>query len=279
MKVLKGVFWFLGQLLLIGAIIFVGTLVAQIALELVPGIFGVTLEEDFIIGASGSFGVAVSGIVLCLIVSKMKTVSFIEKKEKFSFGKAVVLATLVMCVCKIIYNSLYTGVFSGVLPIVADEEREESVIMMVIMSVILAPIMEELLFRKGFYSILRSRCGKILSIAVNSIVFAAIHGYNPKGFVSCLIAGIIFCYLYEATGVVMYSIAAHMMCNLESLISTLLMDSGATLWGKPLVYEINGFTAYHGLIVAVALIVIVMAGAYFVIKQKRGKNVVSDTCC
>lgn len=273
---LKQSFFFVGALLLFAALIVLGTLVVQLGIGIISTLLSIPLKEDFLYSASGSLGVALAGILLCVLIYKKKNWSFVEKKEKFSIGRAVAFAVLSMCLLKIIYSFLFITLFGNMVPSVIEEGIvEETWLQRILFSIILAPIAEEVLFRKGFYSLLRVRYSMVAAIGINAIIFALIHGYQIQGFCSCLLAGVLFSLVYEKTGNVWYSIGAHMLCNLETMVGSFLEGKGVTLFGSPLVYSVGNSDTYHIAVVAAAVVLSIVLVKII----KRGNQSVQNTCC
>lgn len=148
----------------------------------------------------------------------------VQKKEPFQAGKALWFAFLTVCICKVLYSGISSWLLSVLMPLeeTAAAGTEEPVWLQLCMGVILAPVTEELLFRKDLYSLFMQKCGRMAAMLLTTTAFAAVHGYGLQGFLSCMLAGFIFAYLYDRTGCIWYSIPAHALCNLESLIYNLL---------------------------------------------------------
>jgi len=98
----------------------------------------------------------------------------------------------------------------------------------VIAFVIAGPICEELTYRLGLFSLVR-RINRYLAYAVTFIFFGLIHfDFSTTNLVNELlnlpfyvVAGLIFCYIYEKEGLAM-SIYAHVTNNLISFIATFI---------------------------------------------------------
>ena len=91
---------------------------------------------------------------------------------------------------------------------------------MLVVACVLAPMMEELLFRAGIYRFCRQHLGRGVSLLISGILFGAIH-LNWAGFVPLTILGVILAMVYEATGSIRVSIAAHAFFNLTSIAAIL----------------------------------------------------------
>lgn len=275
MKQVKQIFYLAAVIIGVAVLTLLGTAVIQFGMAAAFAAIGITIDEDMLYSISGSIGIGVAAFMLWEIIRKKRNWKFLEEKETFDSGRAAAYAVLAVCVCKIIYNVLTTFLFSGILPMVTEAGRTEApFIMQILLSVIWAPLTEEILFRKGIHSLLRRKYNSVTAIAINAIIFAAVHGYQLQGFLSCLLAGVVFTVLYERTGIIWYSVFAHMLCNLETAISALVEKNNITLFGTPLIYSINGYSTYHIVVFAVAIVLC----AVIIRKLKRGDKCVSDTC-
>lgn len=211
----------------------------------------VEISDDALYGVSGTLGIGTAGLLLWGLIHKKKDWHFVQKKEPFQLGKALWFAFLTTCICKVLYSGISSWLLSLLMPLeeTAAAGTEESIRLQLCMGVILAPVAEELLFRKDLYSLFVQKCGRIAAAVLTTAAFAALHGYGLQGFLSCMLAGFIFTYLYDRTGCIWYSILAHALCNLESLIYNLLQQKQAVLFGKPVICSLNGYDTYHAFIV------------------------------
>jgi CAAX protease family protein len=80
-------------------------------------------------------------------------------------------------------------------------------------SVVFAPVFEELIFRGLLYGTLRTRLSWPLAAAGSALVFALAHGYGIAGFLSVFLSGLLWAWIYERTGSLLPSMAAHAVNN------------------------------------------------------------------
>ena len=92
-------------------------------------------------------------------------------------------------------------------------------------AVILAPVVEELLFRGIFFPMLRDLGFQRLAWWGTSLVFGFIHG-NVAAFLPLCVLGAFFAWLYQRTGNLASSIAAHALFN---VIPFVLVSCGIDL--------------------------------------------------
>jgi hypothetical protein len=80
-------------------------------------------------------------------------------------------------------------------------------------AVLFAPIFEELIFRGLLYGSLRARLSWPVAALGSALVFGLAHGYGATGFLSVLLSGLLWAYVYERTGSLLPCIAAHVVNN------------------------------------------------------------------
>ena len=84
-------------------------------------------------------------------------------------------------------------------------------------AVVVAPVTEEILFRGFLYATIRRYVGPLGAISLTALGFSLLHNY-AFGFLSLFLIGFLLGYLYERTGSLAASIAAHAANNLYSLL-------------------------------------------------------------
>lgn len=253
MKLVKKALFLLGVIVSIVALVLVGTAMVQIGMEIVAGKMGIAITEDFLFSVSGSCGIAVAALVCAGYVKRKKYTECVVTEEKFHMVQAVFYMVLSVCVCKILLNSVITLLCAKVFPVTGQMQGSSgNMYVDMVFAIIVAPIMEELLFRMGIYSLLRRRFSRVSAIGICAFGFAIVHGYQIQGFLSCLAAGFVFTWIYDSTGNIWYSIGAHMFCNLFVSVMNSLESANVTWFGVELQYMVNGYNTYHPLIIAAA---------------------------
>lgn len=94
--------------------------------------------------------------------------------------------------------------------------------LVVMVVVLFAPVFEEIFFRGLFYSALRRRLGPRAAIAVNGIIFGALH-FQPPFMISLVLVGMVLAYLYEKTDSLFAPMAAHSLYNLAVVLASLFI--------------------------------------------------------
>ncbi len=89
-------------------------------------------------------------------------------------------------------------------------------------AVVVAPVTEEVLFRGFLYGTLRQRFGPLGAISLSAAIFSVLHGH-PSAFLSLFVIGFLLAYLYERTGSLTASIAAHALNNLHTMVVVLVV--------------------------------------------------------
>lgn len=275
MKQVKKLFYVIGLALVLGVMVLVsGMVLAGVGLAIVKG-FGIAINEDMVYHMSGNLGIGVTGILIAIFVKKKNYVQDMQAKKPFQITTAAYYAGWAFSLCSVLFYAVTTFLFAHVFSLTEEAnavvENGGSLTLLgeLVLSVFLAPVLEELLFRYGFYNLLRRRLGSKSSVLVCTLVFAVIHGYSLQGFCMCLVAGLVFLLIYIRSGNIWYSIFAHMTCNLAATVMNMLEDKGVTLLGMPIQYEVSGFNTIHPML-------IVLTGIYCIVcivmakKKKEG---------
>lgn len=262
MKHIKNALYTLGVLAVLGIVLCVSTAIAQLGTEAMAKGIGFSLKNDWLYSISGSMGTAITGALCAFYAKRKKYTDCIEAKEPFRVKTGLYYGLISFCICSVLFYAISTFLFVNVFSLTgevfvpAQKSWIDIVLKDVIFTIIMAPIFEELLFRMGLYSLLRRRMGKIGSILIVTLVFAAIHGYSIEGFFACLTGGLLFMLIYVRTGNIWYSIVAHMVCNLDTTIFNALEAKSVAFWGFPVQYEINGFNMVHPVLIVTAAVIL-----------------------
>jgi uncharacterized protein len=80
-------------------------------------------------------------------------------------------------------------------------------------SILFAPVFEEIIFRGLLYGTLRTRLTWPVAALASAMVFALAHGYGAAGFLSVFVSGLLWAWMYERTGSLLPSMAAHVVNN------------------------------------------------------------------
>lgn len=80
-------------------------------------------------------------------------------------------------------------------------------------SIVFAPVFEELVFRGLLYGTLRTRLAWPLAAVTSALVFALAHGYGVVGFLSIVLSGVLWAWVYERTGSLLPAILVHVVNN------------------------------------------------------------------
>jgi len=124
-------------------------------------------------------------------------------------------------------------------------ETAQFTILGIVSAVILHPVMEELIFRKMFYGELRLM-NPIFGGLAQALMFAILHS-TVDGMIYALAGGVVLAVLYEHTGRIETSAAAHAFVNLRSVLClTLLSDSTALIHGLDFALMIAGVICFVG---------------------------------
>ena len=94
-----------------------------------------------------------------------------------------------------------------------------------ISSLLIAPLFEELFFRKFLFSKLLENNKLWTSIIVSSLCFSVIHFETPDNLIPTFIFGVIACLIYFKTKNIWYTIIAHFLNNLFSMLYLIYGES------------------------------------------------------
>lgn len=257
-RLFKQLGWLLGVIIAVSVFSLLFTGIIQTIMEAVATQNGNTISESTLYGVSGTIGFGLAAIVIWLIIRYAKRLRFYHCPNPANTVWSVVFILFILAICRVVLPGIwaYTSyVFGGETGPVGNAP-DEPIWQMILFGVILAPILEELLFRKDIFSLLKMRFSLGWTIGLSALLFAAIHGYNAEGFVSCLVAGILFSILMARTGKLLPCVTAHILCNLESFYYN------TTKLSNPLIVNLNGHTTYNAYIFAAGFIVAIVCGAY-----------------
>lgn len=264
MKVFKNGLYLLSVIIAMVLLVFGGTIVAQIIMNVFSACTGIMIPVEVECHVSGNAGIALTAIFVTVYANRNKKNT--QVSERFQFTRALVYMVLAVCVCQILTNVTTTALFSNVFPVEAVQSQGKNTLVDLLFAIVVAPVVEELLFRKGFYVLLQSRYTKKVSVLITTLFFTLFHGYQLQGFLSCMVAGLVFLLLYEKTGNIAYSIGAHMLCNLFATIMNSLEAARVTWMGMAIQYEVQGYVMFHPLIIISAII---FCGAVFATAYRK----------
>lgn len=136
----------------------------------------------------------------------------------------------------------------------------------IISGVFFAPIIEELIFRKIFISLYRSKAGKIAGALFGSFIFAWAHTSASR--FSCLMTGLIFSAIYLWTGNIKITIWIHMLSN---FFATVIWFICREISNEKILSNFGSIIYCDTRILIVMVIISAMiCGFYFMKTKKRG---------
>ena len=217
-KLLKQIGWLLGIIAGVAILTLLFTAIIQGSMEGIARSYGRVLSEAELYGISGTIGSGLAAIALWAIIRCTKQLRFYKCPNPADLKWTSAFILLILGLCRIVLPGIwaYVSYALGVRASSVGNATGESIWQMIVFGVILAPVLEELLFRKDIFSLLKMRFSSAWTVGLSGILFAAIHGYSAEGFVSCLVAGIMLAILMARTGKLLPCIIAHILCNLES---------------------------------------------------------------
>jgi len=192
----------------------------------------------------------ISGLINFLIYLLIFPVLIILLKPSLSYdfgelkveSKSKILATIVTGYVFLIFANLIAATFANGLSLLFDQPVEVSInqltieqtlnsngaIFMVLSAVVLGPIVEELVFRKAIFGLIKK---PYIALVVSSFVFGAIHLLSEASLVDALINGVSYIIMGFVFGLIyirtkkniFYPIAVHMISNLISIVAILFI--------------------------------------------------------
>ncbi|MEP6937324.1 MAG: type II CAAX endopeptidase family protein [Chthoniobacterales bacterium] len=93
----------------------------------------------------------------------------------------------------------------------------EQRILVILLAVAIAPVVEEFIFRFFLYGVVRRYVGRFAGLALNSLLFAAVHAHLPS-FGPLLVLGSCFTIAYEWSGSLLVTMAMHSLFNSLTLV-------------------------------------------------------------
>lgn len=269
-KILKQIGWLIAVIAGVAILTLLFTGIIQKGMELFAGRNGIVISEALLYGISGTLGSGLAAIAIWIIIRYTKRLSFYHCPDPADSRWTAVFILFILALCRIVLPGIWAYASSalGVEATPVGNAPDESIWQMILFGVILAPVLEELLFRKDIFSLLKMHFPLIWSVGLSALLFAAIHGYSVVGFVSCLVAGILFAILMARTGKLLPCVIAHILCNLESFYYN------TTESMNPLIVNLNGHTTYNTYIFAAGFVVMTVCGVY--IFNSRHNNRTAD---
>jgi hypothetical protein len=267
-NLIKKIGWFIAIIIIIVVLTLLFTGIIQICMTYFAKGQGTTIPDAILYSVSGTVASGITAIVLWLVILKCRKLSFYNCSTPSKLAWTTVFIIFTFALCRIVLPGIWAYI-SGVMGVVPSENithSDEPLWMTIVFGVILAPAFEEILFRKDIFSLLLKRLSMVWAIALTSILFAIMHGYNLEGFVSCLFAGTLFTILMKQSNSLLACIIDHMLCNLEAFCYNLLEDQHSSL-----IVQFNGQSSYHVAIVAAGVIIMSLSAVYLYRNYKQIK--------
>ncbi|WP_399552260.1 lysostaphin resistance A-like protein [uncultured Bifidobacterium sp.] len=222
-------------------------------------------------------------IAMPLAIAALVTVPRVRTRS-FSMPVGEFLRLLVICLPLMYAGSiigttlsdLVTGgtAVNGVAELVSESDTLTSLVFMVL----LAPVFEEWMFRRQIIDRLRAY-GERTAILVSALAFALFH-LNLYQFFYAFALGLVFGYVYTRTSKLRYSVAMHMIINLNgsvvapwivSLLGKRVLESldSSSLAGVEAAIEANGSGVAAYMAYALVMMALVVLGIVFLVRDRR----------
>lgn len=190
--------------------------------------------QDTTISAVSNYSILI-GTILAFLYLKKEDVFKSNKKIFAKPNFIIFILFLIIGLCWTIFSS---QLFFAIFPY-TEEEPHTMTIHDILGTLIIAPLSEEMVFRFGVVE-LGKKYGKILPVAILSIaIFTIIHFPDIPSAFSILGAAFIYVYIYIKTDNIWYSMIAHFMNNLLSVIAFYYPEMENTILGANNLSDLN----------------------------------------
>ena len=186
------------------------------------GVSGISLEEYVV--QNSAIWCYLSFYAITIVV-KYKSIAY----DKFKYGhksanwklwKCIAAAAIgflaAYVISKIIMASGLNEVFTTYSTTADSTFSGKPAVLLILITVILGPIAEELIFRYMTFGRMRFYLGSKWAIILSSLLFGIYHA-NMLQFIYCTLLGIVLAIIYDRSGNLWITIAAHMAINFASI--------------------------------------------------------------
>lgn len=104
----------------------------------------------------------------------------------------------------------------GIVELFNDSQTLQQRALIIILAVAVAPVVEEFLFRFFLYGVVKRYCGRLIGLAANSLLFAAVHAHAPSA-APLFVLGACFTLAYEWSGSILVAMTMHALFNALTL--------------------------------------------------------------
>ena len=186
------------------------------------GVSGITLEEYVV--QNSAIWCYLSFYAITIAV-KYKSIAY----DKFKYGhrsahwkieKCIAAAVIVFFaaygISKIITISGLSNIFTTYSTSADSTFSGKPVALLIVITVILGPIAEEIIFRYMTFGRMRFYLGSKQAIIISSLLFGVYHA-NMVQFIYCTLLGVVLAIIYDRSGNLWITIAAHMAINFAGI--------------------------------------------------------------
>jgi membrane protease YdiL (CAAX protease family) len=137
------------------------------------------------------------------------------RRTLFTGTILLIAAYPLLGLAEVVQHFLHDGADSSRQMIIDTFTGSETIgqrVLIIFLAIVLAPIIEEFLFRFFLYGVFKRYFGWFSALALNSLLFAAAHGYFP-GFALLFALGCCLTIAYEWSGSILVSMTMHALFN------------------------------------------------------------------
>jgi len=106
----------------------------------------------------------------------------------------------------------------GIVELFTDSQTLQQRILIIVLAIVVAPMVEEFVFRFFLYGVVKRYFGRVLGLAANSVLFAAVHAHVPSA-APLFVLGACFTIAYEWSGSILVPMTMHALFNSFTLVA------------------------------------------------------------
>jgi len=183
--------------------------------------------------ANGLISAAVFLFVAAFLKVRGLNVSTLAGFARLGFGRTLVTGIVLLFaayplifVADLLSQRVLGGSTSkqGIVELFNESQTIQQRVLIIVLAVVIAPMVEEFVFRFYLYGVIRRYVGRFAGLAVNSMLFAAVHGHIPSA-TPLFVLGACFTLAYEWSGSILVAMTMHALFNSLTLTALAFPDA------------------------------------------------------
>lgn len=151
----------------------------------------------------------------------------------------------------------------------AHQQDIPSGVWTVVTLVFIAPVVEELIFRGGVFSIMRGTCSPTLAAVISALLFGVMHGQVAIA-IEAFLAGVVFSYAYILTQSIFAPIILHIFNNVIAYVLLQFIYQDYTI------SDFIGALPSFNIIYCIMLMVIILGVVHICITYRRADKLIKE---